>query len=99
MDLKQEYKELVQQMRALADEDRLNERNALLPRIKELQEQIDWGFQKREVVERRTGRGWEEDVILDIEDNQYRFRTVILPPQMIRKKQAKQEKPEQLTLF
>jgi|SRR5690606_17793247 len=100
----QEYNELSKKMKELENQDRLQERNSYVPRIQDLSEVIDWGYSMGEAIERRTGRGWEEDVIQKIEGAKIFFRTVILPPQLIRrpiknKKQEIEKEWEQISLF
>lgn len=78
-------------MKQLAEIGDLKSRNELVSRIHELNQIIEWGFIKGEEVERRTGRGWERDTILHIEANEFKFRTVVLPHQLVRKKIERQE--------
>lgn len=105
-----EYHETSKKMRELADAGKLEERNSYLPRIQELNTLIDWGFKAGDTVERRTGRGWERDTILEVENASFHFRTMIMPPLLLRKvvekcekvsKEAKSKKVryEQVSLF
>lgn len=108
-ELKQELAEISKMMRDLSDHNRNDERNSFVPRVHELRDKlIDWGFRAGEPVERRTGRGWEEDTILEVEGDKFHFRTMILPPEMIRRPKKPQltvqltatiEEYEQISLF
>lgn len=104
-ELKQELAEISKMMDDLGEHNRNDERNSFVPRVLELRDElIDWGFRAGEPVERRTGRGWEEDTILEVEGDKFHFRTMILPPEMIRfpiKKQpvVKEKEFEQISLF
>lgn len=91
-----EYKEISRKMRELTDTEKLSERNSYVPRIHELNELIDWGYRAGERVERITGRGWERDTIIKVESSVIYFRTIQLPPAMVR---TAEEKYEQVSLF
>lgn len=81
-----EYHEIKSMMKDLLENNRYREHEVLLPRLRELcDELIDWGFKAGEKVERKTGRGWEEDIILKVEGSKFHFRTMIVPPAMIRR--------------
>ena len=103
-ELIREYREISKVMKELAASGKLEERNQYVPRIKDLSDQIDWGYRKGDPVERKTGRGWEEDIIQEVRGSEIHFRTMILPPAMIRRplknKDKKIEKDyEQISLF
>ncbi len=84
-ELIEEYREISKMMRDLSEHKRYDERNSFVPRVIELRDKlIDWGFRAGETVERRTGRGWEEDTILEVEGDKFHFRTMILPPEYLR---------------
>ncbi|WP_404337921.1 hypothetical protein [Planococcus rifietoensis] len=84
-ELIREYRETSKLMKELAASGNLEERNLYVPRMTELSNQIDWGYRKGDLVERKTGRGWEEDVIQEVRGSEIHFRTMILPPAMIRR--------------
>lgn len=85
-ELIEEYHEIGRMMKDLIEHTRYREHEMLLPRRLELSEKlIDWGFRAGDTVERRTGRGWEEDVIQEVDGDKFYFRTMILPPAMIRR--------------
>lgn len=103
-ELIREYRETSKLMKVLAASGKLEERNQYVPRITELSEQIDWGYRKGDPVERKTGRGWEEDVIQEVRGSEIHFRTMILPPAMIRRPIKNRDKKnakdyEQISLF
>lgn len=104
-ELLEEYREIATMMKDLLEQNRYREHEMLLPRRLELSEElIDWGFRPGQEVERRTGRGWEVDVIQEIEGSKIHFRTMILPPSMVRtpiKNQVviEQRENEQISLF
>lgn len=108
-ELLEEYHEIAKMMKDLRENNRYREHEMFLPRRLELSEElIDWGFRRGQEVERRTGRGWEEDVILEVEGSKIHFRTMILPPEMIRRPEKNQsavqvtattEEYEQISLF
>ena len=103
-ELIREYREISKLMKELAASEKLGERNQYVPRITELSDQIDWGYRKGEPVERKTGRGWEEDIIQEVRGSEIHFRTMILPPAMIRRpikhlKEIEYVGFEQFTLF
>lgn len=91
-----EYKEISKKMRYFEATDDNESRNKLVPRIRELNAQIDWGYKVGQVVDRWAGKTWVPDVILSIYHNEFRFRSVTMPHQLIR---PKTEQREQLTLF
>lgn len=91
-----EYKELSRQMKEFIQQDRLAETRKLTPRIQELYQLIDWGYRVGEEVERWAGKTWQRDRIVSIKGNEFKFNSVILPHQLIRKKT---EKLEQMSFF
>ncbi|MGB6407405.1 MAG: hypothetical protein WBF39_08005 [Planococcus donghaensis] len=103
-ELIREYREISKLMKELATSGKLEERNKYVPRMTELSDQIDWGYRKGDPVERKTGRGWEEDIIQAVRGSEIHFRTMILPPAMIRRPIKKQKAIiertfEQISLF
>lgn len=103
-ELIREYREISKLMKELIASGNLKERNQYVPRITELSKQIDWGYRKGDPVERKTGRGWEEDVIQEVRGSEIHFRTMILPPAMIRRPIKNRDKKnsrdyEQISLF
>lgn len=91
-----EYKELSHRIKEYMQQDRLAETRKLTPRIQELYRIIDWGYRVGEEVERWAGKTWQRDTIISIKGNEFKFRSVILPHQLIRKKT---EKLEQMSFF
>lgn len=96
-ELIREYKETSRYMAFLSEKGKYAERNAFVPRIHELNNLIDWGIRKGDKVERRTGRGWEVDVVLDVKGSEIHFRTMIVPPSFVRPFESPTEEviPEQ----
>lgn len=82
-----EFNELSARSSKLFKEHKFDERNKLVEPLRYLATIIDWGYKVGEVVERRTGRGWETDRILAIENDRFTFRTIHISHHLIRKPQ------------
>lgn len=87
-DMKFEYNVLREKIAYFAEINNLEERNKLVPRLVELSNLIDWGYEVGETVERRTTYMWVRDTIQAIRGNEFVFRSVTLPSQLIRKSTA-----------
>lgn len=73
-------------------------RNELVQQGWKLAEEVPhWGYDVGEVVERRHGRGWKRDTILEIDKGQIEFKSISIPYTSLRKVAVETEtetKPE-----
>lgn len=65
--------------------DMLDEANKLVPHNQILAGLINYGYRKGEKVHRRTSTMWIEDTILEVDGNCLMFRSVNVPPSLVRK--------------
>lgn len=92
-----ELEALQQKMRLLLSVDKLEEHNKLLPKYRELRQNVDYGYRVGQKVEyHKFKRQWETGYILEITPMwQIRFSDIIVPVELVRPI----EEEKQMSLF
>lgn len=93
---KEEYFRMKEELKEAEASGNLEHRNELVVPLRDLGNEIDWGYREGQTVERRLAKRWERDRIVKVEGFQIHFRTMIMPVCLVR---PAQEQMTQQTLF